>query len=282
MRVSASPSLAPDTGAPARYLPLAQTAFLLFPPLRQGEQITLFLRSERARALPYSIALYESGDAGVYKPNRLLEVCAISLAPGEQSIALRCPANTEGNFCLRLGADEGLSIGIAREPLPGVLGVFAENALGLNLFAPAFRLHSQAEWYPARRSPMALPVLMAACTYGPRLCRVPGSRWKQTRLCARKRSRSIWTTPFIARTTTCARKRIPLWNQYLHPALLRDFTRTAGRAGRRARLRHPGKCAAARVPGAARHARFAHTDFAAKKLGCQLHRHSRSRAVYRW
>lgn len=234
MRVSASPSLAPDTGAPARYLPLAQTAFLLFPPLRQGEQITLFLRSERARALPYSIALYESGDAGVYKPNRLLEVCAISLAPGEQSIALRCPANTKGNFCLRLGADEGLSIGIAREPLPGVLGVFAENALGLNLFAPAFRLHSQAEWYPCQ----ALTDGFTRPYGGMHLWASPlQGAWiaLETDAPVRAQTLSLYLDNALYRPYNNLRpQKDPLWNQYLHPALLRDFTvRLEGPEGER-------------------------------------------------
>lgn len=254
MRVSASPSLAPDTGAPARYLPLAQTAFLLFPPLRQGEQITLFLRSERARALPYSIALYESGDAGVYKPNRLLEVCAISLAPGEQSIALRCPANTKGNFCLRLGADEGLSIGIAREPLPGVLGVFAENALGLNLFAPAFRLHSQAEWYPCQAltdgftRPYGGMHLWASPLQGAWIALETDAPCARANALALSGQRPLSPVQQPAPAKGSPVESVPA------PRAIAGFHRTAGRAGRRARLRHPGKCAAARVPGAARHA----------------------------
>lgn len=222
MRVSSSAPLAPDAGEPVRFLPVNEAAFLLLPPLQKGDRIALSLRAASAGSI--QIGLYESGDPAVYKPRGLLRTFDFALAPGERRVELDCPAGTRGNCCIRIPASEGVEIGVAREPLPGVLGVFAENALGLELFAPAVRIAPVAAWYPTE----ALTDGYTRPYGGMHLWASPlEGAWialeSDVPVPAEELVLYLDNALYLPHNNLRP-ERDPMWNRQIHPPLMRDFT----------------------------------------------------------
>ena len=225
MHVEAFSPLPADTGEAIDFLPLSQRACISLPPLPSGARIVLQLCLSDAvpAEMRYTISLYESGRPEVYKPVSRISETAITLKRGKQTVALTCPANSQGNVTLSLPSCEGLSIGQASEPLPGVLGIWGENALGENLFAPAIQIQG-ADLYSisALTDGYTRPydgMHLWACALKDSCITLSVEHPIAVGQC------SIYLNNALYRSYNNLRPALdPLWHAYISPVLLRDFT----------------------------------------------------------
>ena len=221
MRVSASAPLRPDTGFTGRYFRFERKAYIMLPPLKAGARVSLHLSAEAA--FDCVLSLYESGKDFVYKPNRLVLERAFPLHAGDNAVALICPRDTQGNTCILVPPHTGLSIGLAEEPLPGMLGVFSDNALGTDLFAPAVSLNGMDNLYDGRtlNDGYTRPCGGIHTWVSPL-----GEAWAELSTDAPVAAGKIviFLENALYRSNNHLRPLCdPLWNATLHPGLLRDL-----------------------------------------------------------
>ncbi len=147
MLVSASAPLVPETKEPNAYLPLDTDAFILLTPMKKESAVTVYLSADNCTDI--TLTLYESASPLSFKPEKQVGSFFQTLERGINKVRITCPIDFECNYVLCIPTANGVSIGKTDEPLPGVLGVFSENALGINWFAPAIRIDGMTNLYTA-------------------------------------------------------------------------------------------------------------------------------------
>lgn len=224
MRVSATEALAADTGVAAGFYPLEQRAHVSLPPLPAGAKITLQLcADEKAAGKPYRVTLFESGRPEVYKPVLAVDTFDFSPVCGAQELCISLAKDLNGNVMIGLPPCEGLSIGYAAQPLPGVLGMWGENSLGELTFGPAVRvdgaaLYSADALIDGYTRPYGGMHLFASKLDGCCIT-LEADEPITAQECVLYLDNALYRSYNNLRP-----KKDAVWHEFIHPALMRDFT----------------------------------------------------------